>query len=58
MMGAWFMADSIGNYVGGRVASTFESSPLPRTFGEVALACIVLAAILLVLIRPMRRLSH
>jgi POT family proton-dependent oligopeptide transporter len=58
MMGAWFMADSIGNYIGGRIASTFESSPLPRTFGLVALACIALAAILLFLIKPMRRLSN
>jgi POT family proton-dependent oligopeptide transporter len=58
MMGAWFMADSIGNYVGGRVASNFESYPLPRMFGLVAVACFILAAILLFLIRPMRRLSH
>ena len=58
MMGAWFLADSIGNYVGGRIASTFESYPLPRMFGLVALACIVLAAILVFLIKPMKRLSN
>jgi POT family proton-dependent oligopeptide transporter len=58
MMGAWFLADSIGNYVGGRIASQFETFPLPLMFGLVAGACAVLAVILVFLIRPMKHLSE
>ncbi len=58
MMGAWFLADSIGNFVGGRIASHFETFPLPLMFGGVAAACAVLAVILLFLIRPMKHLSE
>jgi POT family proton-dependent oligopeptide transporter len=58
MMGAWFLADSIGNFLGGRIASNFETFPLPLMFGLVALACAVLAAILLFLIRPMKHLCE
>jgi POT family proton-dependent oligopeptide transporter len=58
MMGAWFLADSIGNFLGGRIASKFETFPLPLMFGLVALACAILAVILVFLIKPMKRLSE
>jgi POT family proton-dependent oligopeptide transporter len=58
MMGAWFLADSIGNFLGGRIASKFETFPLPLMFGLVALACAILAVILIFLIKPMKRLSE
>jgi POT family proton-dependent oligopeptide transporter len=58
MMGVWFMADSVGNFIGGRLASVYESFPLPLLFGLVAAFCLLLALVLLFLIRPMRRLSE
>jgi POT family proton-dependent oligopeptide transporter len=58
MMGVWFMADSVGNFIGGRIASVYESFPLPLLFGLVAVFCLVLAVVLLFLIRPMKHLSE
>jgi POT family proton-dependent oligopeptide transporter len=58
MMGVWFLADSVGNFIGGRLASLYESLPLPVLFGVVAGFCIVVAAALLFLIRPMKHLSE
>jgi POT family proton-dependent oligopeptide transporter len=58
MMGVWFLADSVGNFIGGRIASVYESFPLPLLFGLVAAFCLVLAVILLFLIRPMKHLSE
>jgi POT family proton-dependent oligopeptide transporter len=58
MMGVWFLADSIGNFLGGRIASNFETFPLPLMFGLVALACGALAVVLIFLIRPMKHLSE
>ena len=58
MMGAWFLADSIGNFLGGRIASNFETFPLPLMFGLVAVACAVLAVVLTFLIRPMKHLCE
>jgi proton-dependent oligopeptide transporter, POT family len=58
MMGVWFLADSVGNFIGGRLASVYESFPLPLLFGMVAGFCIALAVVLVFLIRPMRHLSE
>jgi POT family proton-dependent oligopeptide transporter len=56
MMGIWFLSMSVGDYIGGRLASVYESFPLPALFGAVAAFCIVVGAFLMFLIRPMRRL--
>ncbi len=56
MMGVWFLSISVGDYIGGRLASVYESFPLPELFGIVAAFCIVAGALLMLLIRPMRRL--
>jgi proton-dependent oligopeptide transporter, POT family len=57
MMGVWFLATSVGNYIGGRVSSFYESWPLPSLFGAVAAFGIVFGIVLLILARPMRRLT-
>ncbi|HEU5022387.1 MAG TPA: MFS transporter, partial [Bryobacteraceae bacterium] len=57
MMGAWFLSISVGDYVGGRLASTYETFPLPTLFGLVAGFCIVVGVILVLLLRPMKRLT-
>ena len=58
VMGVWFLATSVGNFIGGRLASVYESFPLPALFGIVAGFCIVLSVILLFLIKPMKNLSE
>ena len=58
MMGVWFLASSVGNYIGGRVSSFYESWPLPSLFGAVAAFSIVAGLVLLALVRPLRRLTQ
>ena len=54
MMGVWFLSISVGDYIGGRLASVYETFPLGTLFGLVAAFCIVVAAGLLLLLKPMR----
>jgi len=56
MMGIWFLASSVGNYVGGRVAGLFEKLPLPYLFGSVFGVCMVFTGIAIALVKPMRNL--
>jgi POT family proton-dependent oligopeptide transporter len=58
IMGVWFLAASVGNYIGGRVASASASVPLPILFSVVAGSCLVLAVVMIFLIRPMKHLSQ
>ena len=36
ILGVWFLAAAIGNYMGGELATYFETFPLPKLFGAVA----------------------
>ena len=56
MMGVWFVSISVGDFIGGRAASVYESFPLPALFGLVAGVCIVAGVLLVFLIRPMKTL--
>ncbi len=56
MMGIWFMSLSLGNIVGGQIAGRFETFPLYRIFGSVALVTGAAGLVLMLLVRPMRRL--
>jgi POT family proton-dependent oligopeptide transporter len=56
MMGVWFLATSVGNYIGGRVASVYEAFALPTLFGAVAAFGIGAGILLLLFVRPMRKL--
>jgi POT family proton-dependent oligopeptide transporter len=56
MMGVWFLASSVGNYVGGQVAGVFQTFPLPWIFGAVFGVCMLCTLIAVALIRPIRRL--
>ena len=56
MMGIWFLATSIGNFMGGQVAGVFEKFPLPMIFGAVAGVCFLFTVIAIVLIQPLKRL--
>ena len=56
IMGVWFLSISVGNYIAGRVASVYEAFPLPRIFTWVAISALVLCAVMVVLIKPTRKL--
>ena len=56
MMGVWFLSISVGDYIGGRLASVYETFPLPKLFGIVAGFCVVAALFLALMIKPTKRL--
>jgi POT family proton-dependent oligopeptide transporter len=57
MMGVWFLSTSIGEYIGGRVASVYETFSLPALFGVVAAFAIVLGLLLALFVKPMKKLT-
>ncbi len=56
MMGLWFVTIGIGDYLGGRVASLYESVALPTLFAYVAGVAFVATVALVILIKPTVRL--
>jgi POT family proton-dependent oligopeptide transporter len=56
MMGIWFLATSVGNYIGGRVSSFYESWPLPGLFGAVAGFSIVAGVVMFLLTPSIKRM--
>jgi proton-dependent oligopeptide transporter, POT family len=56
MMGVWFLALSLGNFLAGYVAGFFEKMPLPQLFGAVCLSTTLSAVVLALLTPPIKRL--
>jgi POT family proton-dependent oligopeptide transporter len=56
MMGVWFLSISIGNYIGGRIASFYEAFSLPALFGIVGGVAVGAGLVLALLVRPTVRL--
>jgi POT family proton-dependent oligopeptide transporter len=56
MMGVWFLASAVGNYLGGRAASFYETLELPTLFGLVAAVPIVAGVLLALAVKPIKRL--
>jgi POT family proton-dependent oligopeptide transporter len=56
VMGVWFLALSVGNYLAGMASSVYETLPLPTLFTIVTLVALVTAGVLLLLIRPISRM--
>ncbi len=56
MMGVWFLASSVGNYMGGRVAAFYESFALPTLFGAVAAFAIAAGLIMFALVPPIKKM--
>jgi POT family proton-dependent oligopeptide transporter len=56
MMGVWFLALSLGNFLAGKVAGLFGSLPLPQIFGAVFLTTTASAVVLALLVKPIRNL--
>lgn len=55
-MGVWFLATSVGNYMGGRIGGLYEAFSLPQLFGTVTLFALGVTVVLALLIRPIRRM--
>jgi POT family proton-dependent oligopeptide transporter len=56
MMGVWFVSISVGDYLSGKLASVYDTMPLPRLFGTVGASAIVLGAVLALFYKPMKQL--
>ena len=56
MMGVWFLSISFGNKAAGYVAGMFDKLPLTQIFGTVAAMTIIAGVILVLVLRPIKRL--
>ena len=56
VMGIWFLATSLGNYIGGRVSGLYESLALPTLFGAVAAFSAVAALVMFALTPWIKRM--
>ncbi len=56
MMGVWFLATSVGNFIAGRLSGFYEAMPLPDLFGAVTAFAVVAGVILFMLVPWMKRL--
>jgi POT family proton-dependent oligopeptide transporter len=56
MMGLWFLATSVGNFVGGRLASLYGSMPLPHLFGAIGGVGIAGGLVMFALTPPIKRM--
>jgi POT family proton-dependent oligopeptide transporter len=56
MMGVWFLAASIGNYMAGFLVRFYETMELPTLFGTVATFSIAAALVMAALVGPIKRM--
>jgi POT family proton-dependent oligopeptide transporter len=56
MMGVFYLAISVGNFIGGRLASLYGSMPLPGLFGAIAAVGIAAGLVMFALTPPIKRL--
>jgi POT family proton-dependent oligopeptide transporter len=56
MMGVWFLASSVGNYIGGLFATVYETFSLPTLFSSIGIYAFAAAVLLGLLIRPINRM--
>jgi proton-dependent oligopeptide transporter, POT family len=57
MMGVWFLGASVGNFLGGRAASFYETLPLPELLGAVAVVPIAAGVSMLIFRRRLTALQ-
>jgi POT family proton-dependent oligopeptide transporter len=58
IMGVWFLSISVGEFIGGRIAALYENVSLPYLFACVFIFCAVCAAVLMLLNKPMEKLTE
>jgi POT family proton-dependent oligopeptide transporter len=56
MMGVWFLASAVGNYIAGRIASFYETFSREAIFTAVTGYALLAAVVMALLIRPIRRM--
>jgi proton-dependent oligopeptide transporter, POT family len=56
MMGVWFLASSVGNFMGGFLVRYYETMALPVLFGTMAAFAIAVGLILAVMVGPIKRM--
>ena len=56
VMGVWFLASAVGNYLAGMAASVYETVPLPTLFTLVTATAVGTGLVLALLVRPIRRM--
>jgi POT family proton-dependent oligopeptide transporter len=56
MMGVWYLAISVGNFIGGRLASLYGSMPLSNLFGAIGAVGILGGLLMFALTPPIKRL--
>ncbi len=56
VLGIWFLATSLGNWLAGFASSLYEQMPLPTLFGVVTTLTLVATVVLSGLVGPMKRL--
>ena len=56
VMGVWFLALSVGNYLAGMASSFYETMPLPKLFTIVTVIALATALVLTLLIKPIRKM--
>jgi POT family proton-dependent oligopeptide transporter len=56
VMGVWFLALSVGNYLAGMASSLYETMPLPTLFTIVTITALVTALVLTFLAKPIGRM--
>ncbi|MBK8957254.1 MAG: peptide MFS transporter [Proteobacteria bacterium] len=55
-MGVWFLASSIGSYLGGRVAGLYDSLGLAQIFAALTLFALVATVVMALLAKPLQRM--
>jgi POT family proton-dependent oligopeptide transporter len=58
MMGVWFLASSVGNYIGGQLGGLYESLPLAALFGRVGLFAVAVGLLMFAFSGRFARLMH
>jgi MFS family permease len=56
MMGVWFLASSVGNFLGGSVAGYYDRFELPTLLTAVATSAFAMAVLMFILVMPIRRM--
>ena len=56
MMGVWYLGISVGNFIGGRLASLYGSMPLPNLFGAIGAVGIGAGIVMFALTPSIKRL--
>ncbi len=58
MMGVWFLASSVGNFLGGEMAGLYEKLPLQNIFGYVGLFGILAGLVMLMYSGKLAKMMH